>query len=152
MHNSCKTYTIQIIPLHLKKKRIPVITFVIKNFPIDNFLQYILNPFCNREVKTVHKSFEEMSLLLIQLSVFSFPEFVEFSTTQDVMVLNLHQTIRLDNSVAAVNWREDSSHSLHLSPSNQHLLLLQKKISDSLFSKIWSANVLNDIIITFTSA
>lgn len=93
-----------------------------------------------------------MSLLLIQLSVFSFPEFVEFSTTQDVMVLNLHQTIRLDNSVAAVNWREDSSHSLHLSPSNQHLLLLQKKISDSLFSKIWSANVLNDIIITFTSA
>lgn len=121
---------------------------MIKNFPIDNFLQYILNPFCNREVKTVHKSFEEMSLLLIQLSVFSFPEFVEFSTTQDVMVLNLHQTIRLDNSVAAV----DSSHSLHLSPSNQHLLLLQKKISDSLFSKIWSANVLNDIIITFTSA
>lgn len=93
-----------------------------------------------------------MSLLLIQLSVFSFPEFVEFSTTQDVMVLNLHQTIRLDNSVAAVNWREDSSHSLHLSPSNQYLLLTQKKISDSLFSKIWSANVLNDIIITFTSA
>lgn len=59
-----------------------------------------------------------MSLLLIQLSVFSFPEFVEFSTTQDVMVFKLpldilHQTIRLDNSVAAVNWREES-HSLHL--------------------------------------
>lgn len=48
-----------------------------------------------------------------ELSVFSFPEFVEFSTTQDVIVLNLHQTIRLDNSVAAVNWREEGSHSLH---------------------------------------
>lgn len=69
-----------------------------------------------RSKKKIHKSFEEMSFLLILVSYLSslFQNFVEFSTTQDVLVLNLHQTIRLDNSVAAVNWREEGSHSLHL--------------------------------------
>lgn len=43
-----------------------------KNIPIDNFLQYILNPFCNAEkYKKIHKSFVEMSFLLILVSYLS---------------------------------------------------------------------------------
>lgn len=90
MHNSCKTYKVQIIPLHLKKKNSSH-NICDKKFPIYNFLQYILNPFCNTD-----KSKQFINLLKKCLSFwFNYPSslfqnLLSFQPHKMLWFLNFH--------------------------------------------------------------